>query len=637
MRQLSLILALVVSVSSSFSAINVQVNSASDRTLTGNLLTGGWTVQASALWDADNDENFAYIDNGQFIVSDGKAFNLGADVTFTLGTNTAANLRGSLGLDSSGDAAFKSLSIAGTGGTGFVNLAVQSPVPNNPASGLSIFTDGSTLSWIFQTGAARSIAITGGKTLTVQQNVALSSDGTGTRTLNIGAGGTLGSAAFTSSTAYATPSDIAALAANPASNASFSTSVWSRNLGPLEASTNPIGQTVVATRANCGNQGNGLSNGTDTSETATIRHYITTDCSGVRLVYSNTGSNITPATVPNPITVRAGVLEPDGTTITPVFFGGKRSVVIDAGGMVISDPLPNTYKKGDSIWSRTYVLVNSGEKWYRGFGNYGDLTGQGVAAGVDYSTSGTISTSTSYMYVPFMIVGTPTAPTPCIALVGDSIMLSTIQTPAFYSFAMTALGSDWGKNYSYVQIALGSDTAQDFAGTIADFQTKLPFTAGCTSSWVNYGVNDFFAKSRTTTQVQADSLKIWTRFAVRGIAVWQTTITPETTSTDSWATTGNQTTVSTSANTYRINYNNWLRAGAPIDPTTKAAVAIGTSGALLAGSAGHPLTGYFEIADIVESARDSGIWKANYTPDGIHPNRTATNAMSAGCDPTIAK
>lgn len=75
--------------------------------------------------------------------------------------------------------------------------------------------------------------------------------------------------------------------------------------------------------------------------------------------------------------------------------------------------------------------------------------------------------------------------------------------------------------------------------------------------------------------------------------------------------------------------NGWLRAGAPIDPSSFAPVAIGTSGALLAGAAAHPLYAVFELADQVESARDSGLWKVlglSGTGDITNGSFTVNNA-----------
>lgn len=55
------------------------------------------------------------------------------------------------------------------------------------------------------------------------------------------------------------------------------------------------------------------------------------------------------------------------------------------------------------------------------------------------------------------------------------------------------------------------------------------------------------------------------------------------------------------------------------------------AGALVAGQGGHPLTSFFEIADTVESSRNSGRWKApGYTADGIHPSAVGHAAMAAG-------
>lgn len=69
------------------------------------------------------------------------------------------------------------------------------------ASRTIAFTGDPTLSGITTTGTG-TLAL-GTKTLTISQHITLTTDGTGTRTLNVGAGGTLGTAAFTAATAYA--------------------------------------------------------------------------------------------------------------------------------------------------------------------------------------------------------------------------------------------------------------------------------------------------------------------------------------------------------------------------------------------------------------------------------------------------
>lgn len=60
-----------------------------------------------------------------------------------------------------------------------------------------------TVNGLTITTTTGTLTIANGVTLTASNNITLATDGTGTRSLNIGAGGTLGTAAFTASSAYA--------------------------------------------------------------------------------------------------------------------------------------------------------------------------------------------------------------------------------------------------------------------------------------------------------------------------------------------------------------------------------------------------------------------------------------------------
>jgi hypothetical protein len=141
---------------------------------------------------------------------------------------------------------------------------------------------------------------------------------------------------------------------------------------------------------------------------------------------------------------------------------------------------------------------------------------------------------------------------------------------------------------------------------------------------IEYGRNDI-SGGASLASVQSTAVTLWSMFANRGQRVFQTTITPRTTSTDGWVTTGSQT--AAAGESVRVAFNAWLRAGAPV--SSGVAVAIGTSGALLAGQTGHPLYGVFEVADICESTRDSGLWKAMVSP------RTVTDAVATNGSGTI--
>jgi lysophospholipase L1-like esterase len=128
----------------------------------------------------------------------------------------------------------------------------------------------------------------------------------------------------------------------------------------------------------------------------------------------------------------------------------------------------------------------------------------------------------------------------------------------------------------------------------------------------------------------------WGSLAAFGVPIYQTTITPQTTSSDAWATVNNQTVASAGNETARLAANAWLRDGAPISASPAAGgtvAAVGASGVLRAGQTGHPLAGIIEVADLAESARDSGKWKAGYTGDGTHPNATGAAALAAALVP----
>jgi hypothetical protein len=76
--------------------------------------------------------------------------------------------------------------------------------------------------------------------------------------------------------------------------------------------------------------------------------------------------------------------------------------------------------------------------------------------------------------------------------------------------------------------------------------------------------------SPTFTSVATNLVSVWRRLADRGMKVMQTTITPFTTSTDSFTTTGNQTIATDRSSSVRLTINDWIRAGAHLNASTLA-------------------------------------------------------------------
>lgn len=382
------------------------------------------------------------------------------------------------------------------------------------------------------------------------------------------------------------------------------------------------------------------SNGTDVWRCTRKRHLVFVDSWGVRFVYANC-YNRDALPVDN-ITVRAGAEV--GSTIVPVFFGGKRDVTIEPGGFAISDPIALDIPAGASLYSRTLVTVASvGMKWPAqgtGFGSsgqantvaaWGEGSETGAGTSTDKTTSGTFTaTDTLATYVPVSVLGMGSSPLPFIGIDGDSIASGLGDTSAPVAAGRGFIRRALGGSIPHVSIAASGQFITDSTA----YRDQL--VLGCTDIICETLTNDIVGGA-TAAACYTALIARWRKHARRGARAWQTTITPKSASTDSWATTGNQTT--DASNTVRTAVNDWIRDGAPTDASLNP-VAVGTSttGTLRAGATGHPLAGYFETADTVETARNSGIWKVGYvfTGDsaGLHPTSTGAAAMSAAIDVT---
>lgn len=364
---------------------------------------------------------------------------------------------------------------------------------------------------------------------------------------------------------------------------------------------------------------------------------------GLRLDFDNFFNNAAAGTGPieantgNPITIKAGVLLSVASGLPiPVTWGGATLVTIPSGGRVpLTDVVDIDLVQGTLYYVVTTVTVGTiGDKIPgRSYANAG--RNEGAHAGDDSAVAGGIGSgnyANGYVYGPSHIWGVPYSDqrTARVAAVGDSIMRGASQT-----------GDDDGLNViapmsqtSVVNVAAYGE----FAGQAAapnGMTKRIALIDGCTAWHCNYGVNDL-AGSHVYATLQGYLISIWRKVSQRlGTPGYQWTLTPRTTSTDGWSTTGNQTVFNTNSyNTDRVALNAWLRDGAPIHATTFAPVPTGTSPAntIRAGATGHPLAGHFEVADVVESARDSGLFKGGHTFDGTHLSTAAYTAIAAAID-----
>ena len=376
--------------------------------------------------------------------------------------------------------------------------------------------------------------------------------------------------------------------------------------------------------------------------TAKLNHIATRSFYGVRLVYTNwkSGTANTEQNGANDITVRAAV-EPAGNLVIPITFGGNRTVVISPGGTVISDPVGIEVTKGATFSTRTFVQVSTGQTFPINnipTASSGEGNNYGTTVGADLTDVGAASLTgigtNQLVFGPAAILGQVIDPDrPVIGILGDSIFNGTGDSSfAFGGLAQRALNN----NYSFQKVTFPGEPLTGWLGSSGYGDTRcrrvgLLALVGCTHIVTDYTVN-----SLATTTIQADAVKAWRVMAkIAPGQVFVTTLTPQTTTTDGWATTGNQAIQYPSdREPRRLAFNAWIRDGAPIN-ASDVPQSVGATGAGIVrfGEAGHPVRSFFEVADLAETARNSGIWKAGYTSDGTHPNATGHAALAAAITP----
>lgn len=213
---------------------------------------------------------------------------------------------------------------------------------------------------------------------------------------------------------------------------------------------------------------------------------------------------------------------------------------------------------------------------------------------------------------PLAVTGMVRASTPTVLVLGDSIAESqyVLYRPGTLITA--------GLESAGVPFVNGSITARHFPGGPGpDF--NMP-TDGFTHVLSELGFNNLhmlYGNGKGwALNAGVPAIRTWAHYASLGVPVWQTTTTPNTSG--PWDRLDTQ--VPATSTPDRIGWNTWLRDGAPI---LDGAPAPGIPAAVRVGQVGHPLAGVLELADALESSRNSGLWRVDLgvlTPDGSHPN-----------------
>lgn len=342
--------------------------------------------------------------------------------------------------------------------------------------------------------------------------------------------------------------------------------------------------------------------------------------SSVQLVLGNWIANNTGEVTPSggSMTEWASIEYPIGTYTlaewgTASGTAHAQSIVIPVNTDVVSDPIKVSIPQGGKfrVWRhRKFTSGVAGTNMpisasavagdidvlYTGFTVAETMDGAAIVTGASGSKGGTSSTISQACY-PLAILGMSSVPS--VMLIGDSRCSGRADSTSsasnsgadFNRGGVGEVARSVGYARPYVNLGCETDTVQQFN---LQHTNRVRQQAYHTDVVCQYGINDVTA-GRTAPVILAALQSAYALFPTKN--VWATTIQPVTTSTDAWATTVNQTV--TVGNPVRVSLNNSIRA------------------------VPAPLKGMFEIADVVETARDSGIWNViagvgQPTGDGTH-------------------
>jgi hypothetical protein len=392
----------------------------------------------------------------------------------------------------------------------------------------------------------------------------------------------------------------------------------SQLLGPprLAPSWVAIGQKVLALGSNS------TGGGVNTSSRAQFAIMNTgVDVTSIRVAFPNwqlNGGSVETVGA-NPITLSGSIQYPFGSFFR-MTFDGATSMVLPAGATIWSDPIPIYVPKDTGFYIRCFLSVTSGQTWPRGIVpivSNGDQSEEGVGLS-DNTMGGSYSGSNGACYGPCAIIGMPAVPTGSVLLLTYSLGWGQGDDPTGVSSAPSGDGMGnygplqrglYNAGIGFIKMTKSGLYARDVTG--ASVRTRL-FAPFCGSAIVLLGTNDLTGNI-SLTAIQGYLTEIWAALAAEGCHVFACTVPPKTNSTDGWASSANQTmagldygTGSSGIGSIRAQLNDWIRS-----------------------VPNRAVFGVLELADQVETSRNSGVWKSGFTSDGTHWNQTGIPAIQS--------
>lgn len=347
-----------------------------------------------------------------------------------------------------------------------------------------------------------------------------------------------------------------------------------------------------------------LPTGTDTTNlqfNSRSWHFARTSISSLKIIFPNWTAYEGP--IGSSVTVFASIEYPAATFTRVTWNSGSTSVTVADLGTATSDFVNVSIPNGAIFYVRFFCTgvsavptEGSGKDTTRG-----DALNVGVSGLSDQTMSGTITNNNTRGFWPAAILATTSSPS--VVILGDSIGAG-FGDSVDVSGDIGSIARSIGSSFGYTNMSASGATAK---GVVDNNTLRVPVASSASHVIVQLGVNDIFGNHRTPADLTSYVSTIKNLFPGKKIIL--VTITPDTTSTDGWVTVGNQTTLNSTDEASKVTYNTSVRAG--------------VSGVL----------NFAEIADVAESARNSGLWKANSTGDGVHPNASMYQSIIGTTNP----
>lgn len=342
------------------------------------------------------------------------------------------------------------------------------------------------------------------------------------------------------------------------------------------------------------------------STTSMIRkgHFARDDITALKLGYSTAYTNTTvggEAPLANDLPIKAWIEYPAGNYVS-VLFGGSATPTLLNDTANLSDATAIVIPNGAQFWTWTWAGARAAQTLtYNGSLNASLGEGCIVAtSAVPTAPSGSVPGTTNIVaFSPCVILAQTTAKS--VVIYGDSRAYGVADT-VDANLNRGALMKTLAPSMACANLSTAGDrTGGILAGSsgTGNFNHRLYWSQFFTHVLDEYGTNDFYVSlANNVPAVMGHKDRLRAKFS--GKVYVTNTVEPNSTSTDAWATTVNQT--ATTISGYFTAYNQAIRASG--------------------------IT-YLEISTPTSSALDSGIWGAGYTADGLHASPTGIAAQVA--------